>query len=54
MNMYSLIKYSHNYSQTSGRVWLQYRHEPALDNNENIIDFTVNDGISLSFKFKKI
>ena len=54
MNMYSLIEYSHNYSQTSESVWLQYRDEPALDNNDNIIDFTVKDGISLSFKFQKI
>ena len=53
MNMHNLIEYSKNYSQTSESLWLYYRDQPALDNIGNIIDFPVNDDISLSFKYKK-
>ena len=38
MSMYNLIKYSDNYSKTSGSLWQFYRDEPALDNNSNIVN----------------
>ena len=49
MNVYSLIKYSKNYSQTSGILWQYYRDQSGLNNDGNIIDFPVNDDTSLSF-----
>ena len=39
MSMYNLIKYSNIYSKTSQSLWHYYRNEPALDNNNIIIDF---------------
>ena len=39
--MHNLIKYSNNYSKTSGRLWQYYRDEP----NDNIVN-------SESFEFK--
>ena len=42
--MYDLIEYS---------LWMYYRHNSALDNYGNIIDFLINDDTSLSFKNKK-
>ena len=53
MNMYNLIEYTKNYLETSGSLWLYYRDQPVLDNNDNIINFPVNDDTSLSFKNKK-
>ena len=51
MPMYDLIGYSDIYSKTSGRLWQYYRDEPALDNNNKIIDFpAINNGISFKFK----
>ena len=52
MPMYNLIEYSYAYSETSGSLWQYYRDEPALDNNNNIIDFPANNNNSTSFKFK--
>ena len=52
MPMYNLIKYSDAYSKKSGSLWQQYRDEPALDNNGNIIDFPDDNNNSASFKFK--
>ena len=51
MPMCNLIEYSDIYSKTSGSLWQYYRDEPALDNNNNIIDFLANNK-SASFKFK--
>ena len=49
MPIYNLIKYSDNYSKTSGSLWQYYRDEPFIDNNGNIID--IPDGPdSASFK----
>ena len=42
MPVYNLIDYSDNYSKTSGSLWQYYREEPALDNNDNIVNFSVN------------
>ena len=52
MPMYNLIQYSDVYSKTSGSLWQYYRDEPAIDNNNNIIDFPVYSN-SISFKYKQ-
>ena len=36
--MYSLIKYSDNYSKISGSLWQYYKYEPFIGNNRDIID----------------
>ena len=53
MPMYNLLEYSDVYSKTSGSLWQYKRNEPALDNNNNIIDFPANKNNSISFKFKQ-
>ena len=53
MPMFNLIKYNDAYSKTSGSLWQYYRDEPALDANDNIIDFRANNNNSNSFKFKQ-
>ena len=53
MPMYNLIEYSNAYSKTSRSWWQNYRNEPALDNNGNIIDFPDDINNSASFKFKQ-
>ena len=53
MLMYNLIEYSDAYSKTSGSVWQYNKDEPALDNNNNIIDFPANNNNSISLKFKQ-
>ena len=45
MSMYNVIEYSGVYSKTSGSLQQYYRDEPALDNNNNIIDIPVITGI---------
>ena len=45
MPMYNLIEYSDNYSKKSGRLWINYREEPALLN--------AADDNSAFFKFKQ-
>ena len=52
MPMYNLIEHGDAYSKTSRSLWQCYRDEPALDNNNKIIDFSANDDHSISFKFK--
>ena len=37
---------------TSGSLWQYYKDEPALHNNNNIIDSPANNN-SISFKFKQ-
>ena len=51
--MHNLIEYSNAYLKTSRRLWQYYRDEPAIDANNNITDFLVNDNNSNSFKFKQ-
>ena len=51
--MYNLIKQSGTYSKISGRLWQFYRDEPAINNNNNNIDFSDNNDNSISFKFKQ-
>ena len=53
MPMYNLIEYSNAYSKTSRSWWQNYRNEPALDNNGNIIDFPDDDNNSPPFKFRQ-
>ena len=43
--MYNLIKYSNNCPETSGNLWQYYRHEPASDNNGNIVSFPGNSAL---------
>ena len=47
------LEYNNIYSKTSGRLWQYYRDEPALNDNNVIIDFPVVDNNGNSFKFKK-
>ena len=53
MPMYNLTQHSAAYSKTSASLWQYYRDEPALDYNNNIIDFPDNSNNSASFKFKQ-
>ena len=51
--MYNLIEYSDAYSKASGSLWQYYWDEPALDANDNIIDFSADNNNSISLKFKQ-
>ena len=53
MPIHNLIECSNSYLKTSGNVWQYYRDEPALDSNNNIIDFPADNNNSKSFKFKQ-
>ena len=52
MSIYNLLEYSDAYSKALVGLWHYYRDEPALYNNNNIIDFPANNENSASFKFK--
>ena len=54
MPMYNLIEYSDNYSKTSGISWQYCRDEPALDDNNAIVDFNAANTSTNSFKLKAI
>ena len=49
--MYNLIEYSDNYSKTLGGLWQYCKDIPALNNNDNIVDFN-GDNATGSFNFK--
>ena len=51
--MYCLTEYSDIYTKISGSLWQYYRDEPALHNNDIIIDFPADNNNSISFKFKE-
>ena len=51
MPMYSLIKYSDNYSKTSGSLWQYYKDIPAVDYNNAIVNFVENN-LTDSFNYK--
>ena len=51
--MYNLVEYSDAYSKKPRSLWQYYRDEPALDNNNSIIDFPANTNNNNSFKFKQ-
>ena len=53
ISMYDLIEYSNVYLKILGNLWQYYRDEPALNNNNNVIDFPANNSNSISFKFKQ-
>ena len=48
--MYNLIECSNNYSKTSGGLWLYYRDEPALTDDDTLYNFPGNND---SFKCKE-
>ena len=49
--MYNLIEYSDNYSKTLGDLWQYCKDIPAVNNNDNIVDFN-GDNATGSFNFK--
>ena len=51
--MFSLIEYSDAYLKASESLWKYYRDKPALDNNNNAINFPAKNNNSISFKFKQ-
>ena len=51
--MYNFTKYSEVYSKASGSLLQCYRDEPALDKNNNIINFPANNNNNILFKFKQ-
>ena len=53
MPMYNLIEYSDNYSETSGSLWQYCKEIPAVNNNDEIVDFNgANATDSFNFKTK--
>ena len=53
MPMYNLIEYSDNYSTTSESLWQYDRDEPALDNNDAIVDFPSDNNTVLLLNLKQ-
>ena len=51
MPLYNLIEYSDNYAKTTGSLWQYCKDIPARNNNNIIINFTV-DNRTDSFNFK--
>ena len=49
--MYNLIEYSDNYTKTTGSLWQYCKDIPARNDNNQIIDFDVNN-VTDSFNFK--
>ena len=55
MPMYNLIKYSDNYSKSSGILWQYCRDEPTVNvSNSEIVDFNAVNATTSSFKIKEI
>ena len=52
MPMHNLIEYNDAYSNTSGSLWQYDRDKPALNANNEIIDFPANNNKINSSKFK--
>ena len=48
-----LMEYSDIYLKKSGRLWQNYRDEPALKDNGNIIYFSNDDNNNILFIFKQ-
>ena len=44
MLIYNLIEYSDNYSKTSGSLWQYCKDIPAVNNNDNIVNFDEANG----------
>ena len=53
MPTYNLIESSYNYSKISWILCKYCRHDPALDDNNDIIDFTVANSITNLFKIEE-
>ena len=53
MSMYNLIKYSYNYSKTSGILWKFCNNKLDLNASNAITDFNVNHATPDSFKMKE-
>ena len=53
MTMYNLTENSDAYLKTTGSLWQYYKDKPALDNNNNIINFLANNNNGISFKFQQ-
>ena len=51
MPIYNLVEYSFNCSKTSGSLWKFCKDIPAVNNNGNIVDFTITNTTD-SFKIK--
>ena len=51
MPMYKLIEYSDKYAKTTGSVWQYCKDIPARNNDDEIVDFAVNN-VTDSFNFK--
>ena len=52
--MYDLIKYSDNYSKTSGPLWQYCRYALVLNaGNGNLVDFNADNATTDSFKIKE-
>ena len=51
--MYNSIEYSEPNSRKWRCLWQYYRDEPALDNDNNITDFSADSNNSTLFKFKQ-
>ena len=49
MLMYNLIEYSDNYSKTSGISWQYFRDVPAVNDYNEIFDFTEANETTESF-----
>ena len=53
MPMYNLLESSDNYSKTSASLWQYYKEIPAVNNNDNPVDFNgANETDSFKFKSK--
>ena len=52
MPMYNLIEYRDNYSKTSGILWQYCRDVPAVNDDDQILDFTEANTTTDSFNLK--
>ena len=53
ISMYNLIEYSNNSSKSSGSLWQCCKDIPAMNNNDNIVNFNgANATDSFNFKAK--
>ena len=53
MPMYNLIEYIDAYSKISRNLWQYCRDEPALHDDNHVIDLPPNKNNSASFKLKQ-
>ena len=53
MSMYNLIEYSDYYSKISGTLWQYCWDQPVISDDGAIVDFTVDNSTTDSFKIKE-